>query len=107
MIKSQRDDLLTAEAQGRVHVVSRLPHIHQEQLLQLDARQAEEVASTHKHIQQLLDQKVRLTGDYYVIIIIITLLGVPVRGVSWSDAVAEYHSLGNMLNDGNAGKGLG
>ncbi|XP_045582266.1 protein DGCR6 [Procambarus clarkii] len=58
LLKTHKEELQAAERQGKAHVASRLPRIHQEQLTQLDARQAQEVANTHTRIQQVLDQKV-------------------------------------------------
>lgn len=58
LIKTQREEILAAERQGKAHVAARLPRLHQEQLSQLESRQAQEVSDSHMRIQQLLDQKV-------------------------------------------------
>ncbi|XP_027217504.1 protein DGCR6 [Penaeus vannamei] len=58
LIKSQKDEIQAAECQGKTHVASRLPRLHQEQITQLDARHAQEISTMHVRILQLLDQKV-------------------------------------------------
>ncbi|XP_042864713.1 protein DGCR6-like isoform X1 [Penaeus japonicus] len=58
LIKSQKDEIQSAECQGKTHVASRLPRLHQEQLSQLEARHAQEMSTMHVRILQLLDQKV-------------------------------------------------
>lgn len=59
LVKSQREEVLAAERQGKAHVAARLPRLHQEQLSQLDSRHAQEVTDVHIRIQQVLDQKVK------------------------------------------------
>ncbi|KAG7173868.1 Gonadal protein gdl-like [Homarus americanus] len=58
LLKSQREELQAAQRQGKAHVASRLPRLHEEQLSQVDARHTQEVMDTHIRIQQVLDQKV-------------------------------------------------
>ncbi|XP_071552989.1 protein DGCR6 [Panulirus ornatus] len=59
LVKTQREEVLAAERQGKAHVAARLPRLHQEQLSQLDSRHAQEVTDVHIRIQQVLDQKVK------------------------------------------------
>lgn len=58
LIKRHKEELTAAECQGKTHVLSRLPRVHQEQLTELNTRHAEEIASTHLFIQNMLDQTV-------------------------------------------------
>ncbi|XP_066963647.1 protein DGCR6 [Macrobrachium rosenbergii] len=58
LIKKQREEILAAERQGKAHVASRLPRLHQEQLTELETRHSKDISGCHGRIQQLLDQKV-------------------------------------------------
>lgn len=58
LVKKNKEEIMTAERQGKTHVALRLPRLHKDQLSELDARHAQEVSSCHERIQQLLDQKV-------------------------------------------------
>ncbi|KAG0716155.1 Protein DGCR6 [Chionoecetes opilio] len=58
LVKCHREAFTAAECQGKPHVVSRLPRVHQEQLTELNARQTEETTNTHLFIQNVLDEKV-------------------------------------------------
>ncbi|KAK4307180.1 hypothetical protein Pmani_021031 [Petrolisthes manimaculis] len=56
--KTQREEVLAAQRQGRRHVLTMLPVLHQKQQAEMETRQAQEVSNTHLLIQQVLDQKV-------------------------------------------------
>lgn len=56
--KTQREEVLAAQCQGKSHVLAMLPVLHQKQQAEMGARQTQEVTNTHLLIQQVLDQKV-------------------------------------------------
>ncbi|XP_050734375.1 protein DGCR6-like [Eriocheir sinensis] len=58
LIKCHKEELTAAERQGKTHVLSRLPRLHQDQLAELNTRHAQETDNTHLFIQNVLDQKV-------------------------------------------------
>uniref|UniRef100_A0A0P4VPA3 Gonadal protein gdl n=1 Tax=Scylla olivacea TaxID=85551 RepID=A0A0P4VPA3_SCYOL len=58
LLKCHKEELTAAERQGKAHVLSRLPRLHQEQLTELATRHSQETTNTHLFIQNVLDQKV-------------------------------------------------
>lgn len=58
LLKCQKEELMAAERQGKTHVLSRLPRLHQERQTELNTRQDQETTNTHLFIQNVLDQKV-------------------------------------------------
>lgn len=62
-MKCHKEELIAAERQGKTHVLSRLPRLHQEQLTELNTRLAQETANTHLFIQNVLDQKVHTVAS--------------------------------------------
>lgn len=62
-MKCHKEELTAAERQGKTHVLSRLPRLHQEQLTELNTRHAQETDNTHLFIQNVLDQKVNIIAS--------------------------------------------
>lgn len=62
LMKCHKEELTAAERQGKTHVLSRLPRLHQDQLAELNTRHAQETENTHLFIQNVLDQKVHIVA---------------------------------------------